>query len=105
MKKLYLYLEQSYINNKALLWPNLGRLNNLLIIVNISMFFLSGLVAKGYYFTFFSLICLALVAVLLLLPLPVLERLWYYLFCLALEVIALYFLVVSIVYWVRTEVG
>ncbi len=102
MIKLYTQLEESYRNNRSILWPNLGRLNNLLVIVNISMFFLSGLVAKGYFYTFFSLSCLAVVAILLLLPLPYLERLWYYLLCLILEITALYFLIASIVYWVNT---
>ncbi len=102
MKKLYTCLEQSYQNNRTILWPNLGRLNNLLVIVNISMFFLSGLVAKGYFYTFFSLACLAVVAILLILPLPSLGRLWYYLLCLFLEFTALYFLIASIVYWVNT---
>ncbi len=102
MKKLYTCLEQSYQNNRTLLWPNLGRLNNLLVIVNISMFFLSGLVAKGYFYTFFSLACLSAVAILLILPLPYLGRLWYYLLCLILEITALYFLIASIVYWVNT---
>lgn len=102
MKKIYSHIEQAYQNNRNILWPNLGRLNNLLVIVNISMFFLSGLVAKGYFFTFFSLACLAVVAILLILPLPSLGRLWYYLLCLMLEFTALYFLIASIVYWVNT---
>ncbi len=103
MKKAYLQLEESYRNNRNLLWPNLGRFNNLLVIVNISMFFLSGLVAQGYFYTFFSLLCLAVVAILLILPLPYLERLWYYLICLFLELTALYFLTASIIYWVRHD--
>lgn len=101
MKQLYRHYEQIYQKNRSILWPNLGRLNNLLVIVNISMFFLSGLVAKGYFFTFFSLVCLAIVATLLILPLPCLDKLWYYLLCLALEFTALYFLISSLVYWVK----
>lgn len=32
-------------------WSHLSRFNNLLVIMNISMFFLTGLVARGYYYT------------------------------------------------------
>lgn len=38
----------------ATYWSNLSRLNNLLVIVNISMFFLTGLVAKGHFYTCYS---------------------------------------------------
>ena len=34
-----------------------------MVIMNISMFFLTGLVIKGYFYTFFSLICLGVVGV------------------------------------------
>ena len=45
----------AFVNDHVLLWGNLSRLNGLLIILNISMFFLTGLVAQGYYYTFYSL--------------------------------------------------
>jgi hypothetical protein len=44
----------------VIFWINLSRLNNLLVIMNISMFFLTGLVAKGYFYTFYSLIILTI---------------------------------------------
>ncbi len=46
-----------------------------------------------------------IVALLLMLPVPFLKKLWYYLLCLAIECFGLYFLLASIVYWVRTGGG
>ena len=93
--------EQDY----AIFWNNLSRLNNLLVIMNISIFFLTGLVTKGYYYTFFSLICLGLVAVGTLIPTRLIRRLWYYSGFLAIEIVGLYYLVNSIVYWVKNSPG
>jgi hypothetical protein len=42
-------------------WSNLSRINNLLVIMNISLFFLTGLVANGYFYTCYSLACLGAV--------------------------------------------
>ena len=42
LRKRYLHHEAVYVEYLGLLWPNLGRLNNLLVIVNISMFFSQG---------------------------------------------------------------
>ena len=82
-------------------WSNLSRLNNLLIIVNISMFFLTGLVARGYFYTFYSLICLGVVAVGVLVPTTLIRRLWYYWIFLAIELFGVYFLVASVIYWIE----
>jgi hypothetical protein len=85
-------------------WGHLSRLTNLLVILNISLFFLTELVTKfSYYFTFYSLMALGLVQCGLLLPLGLLNRLWYYLLFLALEGVGAYFLVVSAWYWVATN--
>ena len=73
-----------------------------MIILNISMFFLTGLVAQGYYFTFISVCCLGVVAVGILIPVTCICRLWYYWIYLFIELVGLYFLVSSIVYWVGT---
>ena len=91
----------AYRRHLVMLWGNLSRLNNLLVVMNISMFFLSGLVERGYYFTFFSLGCLAIVAVATLIPTPLIERLGFYLALLVVEGIGLYFLVASVVYWLQ----
>lgn len=99
---MYSRLDEFYRNNMVTFWANLSRLNNLLIIINISMFFLSGLVAQGYFYTFFSIGCFAVVAILMILPTPALGRLWYYLLNLLIELVGLYFLVASIIYWVRS---
>ncbi|BBO69412.1 hypothetical protein DSCA_33420 [Desulfosarcina alkanivorans] len=86
-------------------WGNLIRLNNLLVIVNISMFFLTGLVAKGYFYTFYSLVCLGVVGVGVLIPTTLIRRLWYYWIFPATELCGLYFLVASVVYWINNGSG
>jgi hypothetical protein len=86
-------------------WSNLSRLNNLMAIVNISVLFLTGLVAKGYFYTFYSLICLGVVGVAALVPTALIRRLWYYWIFLIVELIGLYYLVVSVVYWVQNGSG
>jgi hypothetical protein len=42
-------IEMSYEKYRVIYRANLSRFNNLIIILNISMFFLSGLVSRGYY--------------------------------------------------------
>lgn len=86
-------------------WSNLSRLNNLLVIMNISIFFLTGLIAEGYYYTFFSLICLGIVAVGVLLPTTLIRRLWYYCIFFMIEGAGLYYVVASIIYWVENGPG
>ena len=81
-------------------WSNLSRFNNLLIIVNISLFFLTGLVAQGYYYTIYSLLCLGGVGIAAVVPTALIRRLWYYGVFLTVEVVGLYFLVASVAYWV-----
>ena len=87
-------------------WSHLSRLTNLLIILNISMFFLTDLVTKyGYYYTYYSLFFLGVVAIGPLMPIGLLNRLWYYLIFLVSEAMGIYFLVVSGWYWVSTNSG
>jgi hypothetical protein len=71
-----------------------------MVIMNISMFFLTGLVGQGYYYTFYSLICLGIVGIGVLIPTVLIRRLWYYWIYLAFEMLALYYLVASVIYWV-----
>jgi hypothetical protein len=93
----------SYFSRQSpIVWGNLSRLNNLLIAINISLFFLSGLVAQGYYYTFYSIALLIAVSILTLIPGPHLSRLWFYVLCLLVEFSGLYFLIASVVYWVRS---
>ncbi len=91
-----------FSHQKAIVWGNLSRLNNLLIAINISLFFLSGLVAQGYYYTFYSIGFLIVVAISTLIPGPLLSRLWFYVLCLLFELAGLYFLLASVVYWIRS---
>ena len=98
---IYYRLDESFRNNMVILWANFSRLNNLLIILNISIFFLSGLVSKGYFYTFYSISCFSVVAFITILPVNFISRLWFYLLNLLIEIVGIYFLVASIVYWVR----
>jgi len=98
---MYFRIDESFRNHMVIFWANLSRLNNLLIIVNITMFFLSGLIAQGYYYTFYSIGCFAFVAILMTLPVPFIGRLWFYLLNLLIEFVGIYFLLASIIYWVR----
>lgn len=83
-------------------WANLTRLNSLFIILNISMFFLSGLVSGGYTYTFYSICCFFTVAIVTILPVASVGRLWFYLLNLICEVVGIYFFIASIAYWVNT---
>ena len=96
-----LKIDESFGNNMVIFWANLSRLNNLLIIVNITMFFLSGLIAQGYFYTFYSIGCFAFVAILTILPVPFIGRLWLYLLNLLIEFVGVYFLLASIIYWIQ----
>lgn len=69
------------------------------------MFFLTGLVSKGYYYTFYSLILLGVVGVAGLIPTVLIRRFWYYGVFFMLECIGLYFLTASIVYWIQSGGG
>ena len=98
---MYAKLEACYNTYIAIFWSNLSRLNGLFIILNISMFFLSGLVSRGYYFTFYSIGCFFIVALLSIIPLSLMGRFWFYMFNLLLELIGGYFFLASMVYWIR----
>ncbi len=99
---LYKNREDVFRDHLSIYWSNLSRLNNLLMVMNISMFFLTGLVSRGYYYTFISMGCLLLVGLGGLVPVACLNRLWYYLIYMILEITGLYFLSASVVYWIRT---
>ena len=87
-------------------WAHLSRINNLLIVLNISMFFLTDLVIRqGYYYTYYSLLFLSLTAKGPLFGFGLLNRLWYYLTCILSEMAGSYFLISSDWYWVRTNSG
>ena len=98
-------LRDAFDADHVLFWSSLSRQNNLVVIMNISMFFLTGLVAKGYYYTFYSLVCGGAVAVGNLVPTTFVRRLWYFWIFLAIEFLGIYFLVVSVVYWVNHTSG
>ena len=105
-RTLYQRMEKRFMPFAENHWGHLSRLTNLLIILNISLFFLTDLVTShGYYYTFYSLLFLAGAAAGPLLPIGLLNRLWYYLLFLLSECVGIYFLVVSVWYWVKTSGG
>ena len=75
LKSRYSRLESAFDADHVNFWSNLSRLNNLMVIMNISMFFLTGLVTKWYFYTFYSLICLGVVGVGILIPTMLIRRL------------------------------
>ncbi|MCG8565026.1 MAG: hypothetical protein MI747_08080 [Desulfobacterales bacterium] len=104
MMDLLKKLSLSFDENRVIYWSNLARINNLLIILNISLFFVTELVTReGYYYTYYSLALLLGVTMGCLLPLGLVRRLSYYCVFLSLEFGAIYFLAVSIWYWVVTH--
>lgn len=105
LKHYYEKTQDVFDIDHANYWSNLSRLNNLLVIVNISMFFLTGLVAKGYFYTCYSLICCGVVAVSAVVPTWLAQRLWYYWIFLAIEMVGLYYLAASVVYWIGNGSG
>ena len=105
IKDLRERLQNDFTGNYVTYWNNLSRLTNMLIISNFSLFFLTELVTRDrYYYTHLSLGFLFIVHVALILPLGLLHRLWFYCLCLLLEFISIYFFVVSIWYWVVTNI-
>lgn len=96
---------QIFSANQASYWSNLSRFNNLVVIMNISMFFLTGLVDRGYYYTFYSLICSGIVGVGVLIPNKRITKIWYYWIFLSIEFFSIYYLAASIFYWVKNGSG
>ena len=104
LKKIIDKAREAFIRDSGHHWASLSRLNNLLIILNISLFFLTELVTKeNYYFTFYSLLFLGLVSLGTLRPLGLLNKLWYYFIFLTFECIGIYFFITSVWYWVVTS--
>ncbi len=96
-------ISQDFSAHYGTYWANLARLNNLLIVVNISLFFVTELVTKGYYYTYFTLLLAAVVYVGLIVPLGRTGRVGHYLFFVVCEIGAIYFVVASVWYWIRTS--
>jgi hypothetical protein len=97
----YFKQDKGFAADHVLFWTNLSRMNGLLVLLNISMFFLTGLVAHGYYYTCYSLAGLGAVGLGMIVPTVLVRRLWYYLCFLFLEGIGIYFFVASFAYWIR----
>lgn len=68
-----------FVEEHVVFWGHLSRLTGMLIILNVSLFFLTGLVVEAYYYTFFSVSALCLSMIGMAIPTPLFTRLWYYL--------------------------
>jgi len=101
MTTLFAKQATAFTADYVFFWTSLSRLNGLLVILNISMFFLTGLVNRGYYYTCYSLIALSVVGLGVVLPTSLIRNLLYYYCFLFFEAAGVYFLVISIVYWIR----
>jgi len=97
-------IKESFAEQSSVYWANLSRLTNLLIMLNLTFFFLTELVTKqGFYYTYYSLLALGIVVAGLILPTGFLHRIGYYCVFLFFEAVGIYFLVVSVWYWVVTN--
>ncbi len=104
MMQILKKMNHSFEEDRVIYWSNLARTNNLLIILNISLFFVTELVTReGYYYTYYSLGFLSATVLGCLLPLGLTRRLLYYCMFLVFELAAMYFLTSSIWYWVVTQ--
>jgi len=100
-KRLWDRCNQIFQEQSVYLWPHLSRAINLMVIVNVSLFFLTGTVRHGYYFPIISLCLLALATLLILLPLGLQKELPFYFAVMGLCLTAGWFLAASIVYWFK----
>ncbi len=104
LRRMWSHCDRCFHEQYAVLWPNLSRVLSLLVVLNISLFFLNGAVTRGgYYYPVISLAVLAAAELLTLLPLGWQARLGFYLLVLGLCFVAAWFLGSSIVYWMHTE--
>ncbi len=101
-KRIWNRCDRCFQDQNSILWPHLSRTINLLVILNISLFFLTGAVTRqGYYFPLISLCLLALANFLILLPLGLQARLPFYFLVMSLCLVAAWFLGASILYWLK----
>ena len=96
-------IKASFETDYSIHWGSLTFFNNSMILLNISLFFATGLVKQGYYFTYLSLLALVVVQLMILVPVAKLGSLRYYLVALLLELVSCYFIVASVVFWIQNQ--
>lgn len=95
-------LQEHFFDTYICYWGNLSRTNNLIAILNISLFYVTQLVTHcGLYKSAHSLLCVGIVAVIPLIPLGLVRNVWFYFACVVLEGIAAYYLIESIWTWLK----
>lgn len=103
MQRMKAHCFRCFDEQALILWPNLSRAASLLAVLNTSMFFLSGAVQhRGYYWPIYSLGLLAIVELVLLLPLGLNRKLWFYALVFLLWLAAAWFFVGSLLHWLAT---
>jgi len=95
-------MRKEYEERIAIYRDHLQQSTQMLVLLNIMFFFLTELVkTHGYYFTYYSLLFLAIIQIALLIPSRTLSSFRAYIVYLVCKVIALYFFISSVVYWIR----
>ena len=104
LRRMWTGCDRCFHEQYAVLWPTLSRVLNLIAILNVSLFFLTGAVTRGgYYYPVISLAVLAVAELLILLPFGWQARLGFYFAVLGLCLVAAWFLGSSIIYRLHTE--
>ena len=94
--------EECFLKDYDVLWSALSRNSNLLVILNISLFFLTEAVRSGgYYFPLISVGIIAVSILLTLLPLGWHRSMRFYLVNLVLFLAAGTMFVLSVLYWIQ----
>jgi hypothetical protein len=94
--------DRCFHEQNVFLWPHLSRAIGLMVVLNTSLFFLTGAVTHGgYYYPVIALVLLAIAKFLILLPLGFQARLPFYMIVLGLWIAAGWLLGASIFHWLR----
>ena len=97
-------LDEKYREDHVMYQDHLQHMNHIITLLNVSLFFVTELVTKhGYYYTIISLLLLGIVQVALVLPFGLMKTLKGYCLFLVIELIALYFFLSSVTYWIVTN--
>jgi len=97
-------MDAIFRDNYVMYQDHLQHATQLMILLNITLFFLTELVTKhGYYYTFISLGMLGCVQLALVMPFGFMRTLKSYCIFLLIEAIGVYFFLSSVVYWIVTN--
>lgn len=102
VREVWKHCDRCFHEQNIFLWPHLSRAIGLMVVLNTSLFFLTGAVTHGgYYYPIIALVLLAIAKLLILLPLGFQARLPFYMIVLALWIAAAWLLGASLIHWLR----